>query len=111
MIGRSIVPLPRYRPDTTARYSFFHPSGKPCGSIAIERAENYPGRIPIQSAHTAHDALAPLLLKIGGHRICERIALMVMGWVHGEAGGLIEDQQIIVLIADIERELKRLYAV
>ena len=36
---------------------------------------------------------------------------MVMGWVHGEAGGLIEDQQIIVLIADIERELKRLYAV
>lgn len=36
---------------------------------------------------------------------------MIVGGVHGKARGLIKDQQVVILIANIERKLERLYTV
>ena len=78
------------------------------GAVVLRRHQE-PGRILVEPVHDARalDAADPGQARaaMGDQRIHQRAGLMARGRMHHEAPWLVDDDDVVILIDDIERDI------
>ena len=77
---------------------FLKHGGQDGSAQGIFRQNQQAGGIPVQPVDAPEDVGLPLLLKILGRGICQRVVVVALGRVDGHAGRLVHHQKILILI-------------
>ena len=97
-------------PDTMARYS----RSRIFSAVMVERMpgadqvlrhHREAGGVPVQPVGAAEDEGLFLLFVVPGQGIGQGVCVVVHGGMDGHAGGLVEDDDVLVLIDDIQRQM------
>ena len=71
---------------------------KPRRRVAVQGADNNAGRALVEPADAAKHRALSLAFQVPRHRVCERVALVVVGRVHGKKRRFVDGEQICVLV-------------
>ena len=106
------APPPRTRPSTDEREIL--PFDLAAAQEALQapmslvgaRDDEEPGGVPIQAVHDSRPlGLLPALDLPAEEAVDERAASMPRRWMHDQAGGLVDDEKMLVLVRDAKRHL------
>ena len=79
--------------------------GEDAGADQVLSHHREAGGVPVQPVGAAEDEGLFLLFVVPGQGIGQGVCVVVHGGMDGHAGGLVEDDDVLVLIDDIQRQM------